>query len=96
MSIAFYPDGKLLASGSEDNIIRLWDAKTGAPVGEPLRGHDDGVNSIAFSPDGKLLASGSEDNTIRLWDAKTGAPVGEPLKGSLDDLRSGPAPRKDL
>ncbi|KAG9038873.1 hypothetical protein FS837_001160 [Tulasnella sp. UAMH 9824] len=75
-----------IASGSWDKTIRLWDAKTGAPVGEPLKGHDSAINSVAFSQDGKLLASGSDDKTIRLWDAKTGAPVGEPLRGHNDHV----------
>ncbi|KAG9014086.1 hypothetical protein FRB90_005615, partial [Tulasnella sp. 427] len=54
---------------------------TGAPIGEPLRGHDDWVRAVAFSPDGKTLVSGSRDKTIRMWDAQTGAPIGEPSRG---------------
>jgi hypothetical protein len=80
--VTFSPDGRTLASGSEDKTIRLWDASTGKPVGEPLRGHEREVVSVTFSPDGRTLASaGGVDNTIRLWDASTGKPVGEPLRG---------------
>ena len=61
--------------------VRLWDASSGAQVGEPLEGHISGVTSVTFSPDGKIIASSSSDNTVRLWDASSGAQVGEPLKG---------------
>ena len=56
----------MLASGSNDNTIRLWDTVTGVHK-QTLTGHTSGVYSVAFSPDGRTLASGSNDNTIRLW-----------------------------
>ena len=72
LTVAFSPDGKVLASASKDNTVRLWNATTGAWK-QTLEGHGDSVNAVAFSPDGKVLASASYDNTVRLWNATTGA-----------------------
>ncbi len=65
-SVAFSPDGRLLASGSFDNTIKLWEVSSGSLV-RTLTGHTNSVRSVAFSPDGRLLASGSDDKTIKLW-----------------------------
>ena len=70
-SISYSPDGQTLASGSEDETVRLWDAQTGRHL-RTLRGHTDWVFSVSYSPDGQTLASGSWDGTVRLWDAQTG------------------------
>jgi WD40 repeat protein/energy-coupling factor transporter ATP-binding protein EcfA2 len=70
-SVAFSPNGQVLASGSEDKTIRLWEVSTGKLL-HSLQSHSDAVYSVAFSPDGQVLASGSEDKTIRLWDVSTG------------------------
>ena len=88
MSLAYSPDGWTVVSGSFDKTVRIWDAQTGAAVGEPLAGHTSSVFSVAHSPDGQNIISGSSDNTIRIWDAQTGAAVGEPLTGHTDWVRS--------
>jgi WD40 repeat protein len=78
---AFSPDGRLLACGSEDGAVRLYDVSSRQVLGEPLTGHGGAVTSVAFSPDGKLLASGSKDKTVRLWDVANRKVLREPLTG---------------
>jgi WD40 repeat protein/DNA-directed RNA polymerase subunit RPC12/RpoP len=78
-SVAFSPDDKIILTGSWDHTVRLWDASTGTPIGQPLQ-HPDTVHAAAFSPDGKTILTGCRDKIARLWDAATQKPVGEPLK----------------
>jgi DNA-binding beta-propeller fold protein YncE len=65
-SVAFSPNGQLIASGSDDRTVRLWDVH-GNLIGRPFIGHKSEVNSVAFSPDGQTIASSSRDNTVHLW-----------------------------
>ncbi|KAG2065506.1 WD40 repeat-like protein, partial [Suillus decipiens] len=87
-SVSFSPDGTRIVSGSDDKTVRLWDARTGEPVGEPLEGHTDWVRSVSLSLDGTRVVSGSDDKTVRLWDAATGRPVGQPLRGHTNSITS--------
>ncbi len=66
-SLAFSPDGKLLATASVDKTIKLWNVANGKVVAA-LNGHTGSVNALVFSPDGTLLVSGGEDRTVKLWD----------------------------
>ncbi len=86
LQVAWSSDGKTLASGSDDNSIRLWDAQSGKVI-RVLKEHFQRTYSVAWSPVGKTLASGSEDNKVRLWDAESGQ-MKRILKGHSESVRS--------
>jgi sugar lactone lactonase YvrE len=69
-AVAFSPDGRLIATGSEDKTIRIWGAATGQR--KERISHTDPVYCLAFSPDGKTLASGGTDKAVTLWDVASG------------------------
>ncbi|MGR3276651.1 AAA-like domain-containing protein [Acaryochloris marina NIES-2412] len=87
-SVSFSPDGKRIVSGSKDKTLRIWDARSGQPIGGPFQGHQDAVKSVSFSPDGKRIISGSKDKTLRIWDARSGQPIGALLQGHQEAILS--------
>ena len=77
--VAYSPDGKTVATGTRDGMVRRWDAMSGAPVGQALV-HSGQVLSMAFSRGTPaLLATGSSDKSVRIWDVATGTLIGQPI-----------------
>ena len=85
-SIDFSPDSKVLASGSYDETVKLWQVKSGELIAT-LKGHSGPVTSVTFSTDGKVLASGSYDETVKLWDVESGKEL-TTLKGHFFSVTS--------
>jgi len=66
-SAQFSPDGRSVVTASDDNTAQLWDATTGAPIGQPMK-HKGLVHIARFSPNGRSVVTASSDNTARMWD----------------------------
>ncbi|MFO0845903.1 MAG: WD40 repeat domain-containing protein [Gemmataceae bacterium] len=73
--VAFSPDGKLIATGSQDKVAQIWHAEDGRPLTSPLP-HNSGILHLQFSPDGRYLLTGTVDGSALLWDVVTGRRVG--------------------
>jgi WD40 repeat protein len=103
-AIAISPDGKILAAGSDDCSIILYNMDTRTKINHPIGGHSgvsapysihtvysgnlQGIRSMAFSKDGQLLASCSDDQTVRLWNVHTGRKICDALYGHTSYVSS--------
>ena len=75
-SVAFSPDGRLLATGTDDGKVALSNADDGTQAGPTIPAATGPIDPVSFSPDGRLLAASSGDQTASLWDLATHKPVG--------------------
>jgi len=85
-SVAFSPTGEIIASGSDDKSVRLWNVNSGKQM-KLIEGHESSVYAVAFSPTGEIIASGSDDKTVRLWNVQSGKQIAV-LTGNLGSVHT--------
>jgi RNA polymerase sigma factor (sigma-70 family) len=85
-TVAFSPDGKMIASSTGGELIQVWGAEKGEQI-VVLKGHPHGQRSVAFSPDSKRVAAGGHDGKVRIWDVRSGELL-ETLEGHEDEVFS--------
>ena len=94
--VAIAPDGRRVAAGGDDPVVRLWALEQPGTPPLDLKGHSDSVRGIVFLSDGASLLTGSHDGSVRLWDVKSGAARGvlNPQIGPVNDVAFGGASRR--
>jgi WD40 repeat protein len=75
-TVAFSPDGKILAEATRGNSIRLWDVAQGKEI-PPSSGHQGGISGMTVTPDGKTLVTLGQDQSVRRWEVSTGRELGQ-------------------
>ena len=88
-SVAVFPSGDRVVSGSADETLKLWDASTGECLAT-WEGHSKYVSSVAVFPSGEWVVSGSGDRTLKLWDASTGDCLATWKGGNVSSVASFP------
>ena len=86
--MAFSPDGTRIVSGSDDKTVRVWDAATGQPVGQPLTGHTDRCPAWRLAPTAPASSPAAATTRCGCGTPPPGKPIGEPLTGHTDGVNS--------
>jgi WD40 repeat protein len=80
-TIAYSPDSRLLAVGTEDGQVLFWDARSGVPVGQALHVSTGNIAQISLFPDGTIIVVSSKDGSTTLWDLRSGTQIGGTFRG---------------